>query len=134
MTCPPRNVVIDGGGAPFYEPARDLFEFLFPRLREGGTYILENWGWSYWPAFEGEDHPYAGCTPLARLVEDLSLATVKATGPECQPVASLYLAQGFAAVERGRIPEAGVRYFDLQHFAGTLPAREPAPRLSRGGV
>ncbi|MSU63647.1 MAG: hypothetical protein EXS31_14820 [Pedosphaera sp.] len=125
----PLDLVIDGGGAPFYEPAKDLFEFLFPRLREGGFYFLENWGWKYWPAFQDKDHPWAACTPLAKLVEELSLAAARATMSESQPVPSLHLAQGFAAVERGRIPEGSIRYFDLQHFAAPLPVKEPAPRM-----
>ncbi len=125
----PLDLIIAGGGAPFYEPARDLFEFLFPRLREGGFYFLENWGWKHWPAFQNNDHPWAGRTPLSKLVEELTLAAVRVTMSESQPVSSLHLAQGFAAVERGRIPEGSIRYFDLQHFASPLPVKPPAPRM-----
>jgi predicted O-methyltransferase YrrM len=49
----------DHGGAPLdlvmddashlYRETRTSFELLFPRLRPGGVYIIEDWGWAHFP-------------------------------------------------------------------------------------
>lgn len=43
----PIDVVIDDA-SHLYGPTKASFNVLFPRLRTGGTYFLEDWGWAHW--------------------------------------------------------------------------------------
>ena len=55
---------------------------LLPRLREGGLYVLEDWGWAHWPGprFQGRGNQYAKERwPMSRLV--LELVMVSASRP-----------------------------------------------------
>jgi predicted O-methyltransferase YrrM len=42
----PLDLVIDDA-SHLYDPTLASFEVLFPRLRPGGLYIIEDWGWQY---------------------------------------------------------------------------------------
>lgn len=49
----PLDFVIDDA-SHLLDPTRETFNVLFPRLRPGGTYLLEDWGWAHgamnlWP-------------------------------------------------------------------------------------
>lgn len=35
-----------------YRPSTATFDALFPRIKEGGFYAIEDWGWPHWPGFE----------------------------------------------------------------------------------
>ena len=65
----PLELVVDDC-SHFYEPTRASFNELFPRLRPGGLYVIEDWPWAHssladlWP-----DE-----TPLTRLIFELQLA------------------------------------------------------------
>ena len=64
------DLVIDDA-SHFYGPSRASFEILFPRLRPGGWYIIEDWGWAH-----GElgDKLWPTQPSLASLVFELQLA------------------------------------------------------------
>ena len=58
----------------FYEPTSASFNELFPRLRPGGVYVIEDWRWAHTPV--GSDSPegfYAGQVPLTRLLFEIVL-------------------------------------------------------------
>lgn len=42
------DLVVDDGSHR-YEKTKSSFETLFPLVRPGGTYIVEDWGWAHWP-------------------------------------------------------------------------------------
>jgi hypothetical protein len=92
-----------------YEPTRASFETLFPYLRPGGLYIIEDWQWSY------SDEPppsLADAEPVSRLVHE-ALDSVgrrgagSVAGGGGEPMKSVTVAPGFAAIEKGisRSPE-----------------------------
>jgi cephalosporin hydroxylase len=85
------DLVLDDA-SHFYEPTRASFEALFPLLRAGGFYVLEDWRWEIQPGFE-RPVSWRDAEGLVRLVEEL----VRRVGPE---VMSLTLHRGFAAAER----------------------------------
>lgn len=79
----PLDLVIDDA-SHFYEQSRASFEFLFPRLRPGGLYVIEDWGWAQWPGAhwqeeEGGDY-FKGKAPLANLV--IQLVLLSASRPD----------------------------------------------------
>jgi predicted O-methyltransferase YrrM len=44
----PLDLVVDDA-SHLYRETRTSFEVLFPRLRPGGFYIIEDWGWAHFP-------------------------------------------------------------------------------------
>lgn len=92
----PLDLVIDDA-SHLYRPTLASFEALFPALAPGGLYVIEDWAWGHWRDFIAPDHPWAGETPLTRLVIEL----IEATGTSTQLIANVTVYQGFVSVERG---------------------------------
>jgi len=55
----PLDLVIDDA-SHLYGPTKISFETLFPLLRKGGLYIIEDWAWGHWEDFFSPDHPWQG--------------------------------------------------------------------------
>lgn len=91
------DVVIDDA-SHLYHPSRATFETLFPRLREGGLYFLEDWK----VGFDGTKIPNVAKPkpPLLHLVHQLINLSVTAPGI----VPTLRIFPNFVVIERG--PEA----------------------------
>jgi SAM-dependent methyltransferase len=106
------DLVIDDASHQ-YEPTRASFTTLFPFLRPGGLYLIEDWAWGHWQEFQSPAHPWAGRVPPTRLVEEL----VAAVGTSEQVVAGLTVQQGFVAVERGPAVLAREQPLDLGAIA-----------------
>jgi SAM-dependent methyltransferase len=64
-----------------YEPTRASFNELLPRLRPGGLYLIEDWGWAHTEL--GHEHPeglWPDQIPLTRLLFELQLAIPSVPG------------------------------------------------------
>ena len=108
-----------------YAQTRASFEALFPLVRSGGLYVIEDWAWSHWEEFQAPTHYWADETPLTRLVSEL----VEAAGTSAGVVASIAIYQGFAVVERGPAAEGDLQGFDLDEHI----SRRPQDRAWIGG-
>ncbi len=119
----PLDLVIDDA-SHMYGPTRASFEALFPLLRPGGLYIVEDWAWAHWREFQAPSHPWANETELTRLIVEL----VELAGSSTELVGSVTVFQGFAVVERGEAA-IGDRRFDLESHISRRPppARSPLP-------
>ena len=65
-----------------YEPTKASLNVLFPRLRPGGLYLIEDWGSAHWPGehWQGRKNKYAKeKNPLSKLI--LELVMVSASRP-----------------------------------------------------
>ena len=71
----PLDLVIDDA-SHFVDETRTSFNLLFPRLRPGGAYVIEDWAWAHDPVDDpaGAVNLYPGKEPLTRLVFELVLA------------------------------------------------------------
>jgi SAM-dependent methyltransferase len=96
----PLDLVVDDA-SHFYRETRATFQTLFPRLRPGGLYVIEDWSWAhwrgdYWQAQRGGEY-FSDKEPLTNLLIELILLC--ATSPEI--VARVDVAPGNVYVERG---------------------------------
>ena len=93
----PLDLVIDDA-SHIDGPTRASFEALFPLLRTGGLYIIEDWAWEYWPSQHGANNPLASENPPTQLVHDI----LGAVGSHARGAArSLTAYSVFVAIERG---------------------------------
>jgi predicted O-methyltransferase YrrM len=51
-----------------YEETRTSFEFLFPLLRPGGIYVIEDWSWAHHPNYQSPDARFSKRHALSNLL------------------------------------------------------------------
>lgn len=118
----PLDMVLDDA-SHMYRQTKASFETLFPLLRPGGLYIIEDWAWSHWKEFQGPNHPWATTPPLTNLLFELTAAA--GTSPDM--IANITVFQGFVAIERGPLRLDESVSFTLAHFISNRPPL-PIPR------
>ena len=118
----PLDLVIDDA-SHLYLPTRRSFETLFPLLRPGGLYIIEDWAWEHWRDFGTPDHVWFNETSLTKLVCEL----VEAAGSANRLIANLTVFGGFAVIERGEMSAAEIGALDLS----ARIVRRPQTKLPR---
>jgi predicted O-methyltransferase YrrM len=77
------------------ELTRSSFEVLFPRLREGGIYVIEDWGWGHFRFAREREGP-----SMARLVVELLLSLPY----DEELVDHIEVNRWFAVIHRGPAP------------------------------
>ncbi len=106
----PLDLVIDDASHFLFE-TRESFRELFPRLRPGGVYVIEDWGWAHWTGEpwqlqQGGDQ-FRGREPLTNLL--LELVVMAASRPNlvsqvCVESATIYIKRGVEQVAPGFDP------------------------------
>ncbi len=112
----PLDLVIDDA-SHMYELTKKSFETLFPLLRPGGLYVIEDWPWGHWKKFQASDHPWAAEVELTKLIFEL----VEAAGSSPALIANITITGGFAVVERGKIEAATLNEFEIEKFITRRP-------------
>jgi hypothetical protein len=51
-----------------YEATKTSFEILFPLLRPGGIYIIEDWSWAHHPNYQSQDATFSNRRALSNLL------------------------------------------------------------------
>jgi len=93
----PLDLVIDDASHLLRE-TRTSFNILFPRLRPGGCYVVEDWGWEHWPGrFQEKNVSFAGTPALTNLVFEFVMTA--ASRPDV--VANVQVRRDMAIVRRG---------------------------------
>ncbi len=103
----PLDLVVDDA-SHLLEPSRASFNALFPRLRPGGTYLLEDWSWAHAPM-----NLWPQRTPLTVLVFEIVIACAHSPGL----IGGLEIDRAWATIERGEGPIDAGR-FDVRHLGG----------------
>jgi hypothetical protein len=96
----PLDLVIDDC-SHMYEMTKSSLNILLPRIREGGLYVIEDWGWAHWPDeyWQGSAHPMVNeRTPLSKLI--LELVMVSASRPRL--VRNVTVWPGIVYLTRGK--------------------------------
>ena len=101
------DVVIDDA-SHLYGPTKAAFNVVFPRLRPGGKYFIEDWGWAHWRGRFQEHWPHEPA--LTNLIFELTMIVASWGG---YMVSRVDVAHGFVAVERGTGQVPGPRTFDV---------------------
>jgi hypothetical protein len=109
------DLVIDDG-SHLAEQTETTFATLFPRIREGGFYVIEDWNWELEPQCRAPDHAYAREEGLIGLVTDLLRVTASSTA-----IRSMTAYRAFVAIEKG--PGVEGSRFDLASYLEGLPVK-----------
>lgn len=139
----PLDLVLDDASHLFAE-TKTSFETLFPMLRPGGLYIIEDWAWSYFEEYQAPGHPWSEMPELAKLVFQLtevagstqSFADRVREEPQGSEtvrnalISEITIFPHFVAIQRGDLPQAELRDFALEDFISRRPSRLKA-KLSR---
>lgn len=75
----PIDLVIDDASHMYGFTTR-CFDIVFPRLRVGGCYVIEDWGWANWPGYKAPDFFFEDRQPLATMILELAMATASNYG------------------------------------------------------
>ena len=98
------DLVIDDA-SHMYHPARTSFEAIFPYLRPGGVYVIEDWCWSHWAgAWQDPAAPIIPGPALSNLI--LECVMEEGTNPDV--ISHVYVDPFYVAIERGprELPQA----------------------------
>ncbi len=112
----PFDIVIDDG-SHINEHIRTSFHALFPHVRPGGLYVIEDLWTAYWPGFGGNENPKQdGATSLGLLkdlvdsVQHQELPATAGHRPSYadQHVVGMHLYHNLAFIEKGTNAEGGI--------------------------
>jgi cephalosporin hydroxylase len=124
------DMVIDDA-SHFYPSSKASFEILFPLLRPGGLYVIEDWAWGHWPEFYGMRRPWTPENEPTRLITELMEACgsvmTQSAGDATGPIVSVTVYQGFVVVERGNADLPKPRF----KLDGCINRRPPLSKLPK---
>jgi Methyltransferase domain len=80
-----------------YGLSRSSFEIVFPRVRPGGWYVIEDWPWDLVDPFPGQEGFFRTGPPLSLLITDL----VRIAGTEKNVIDAVHVIRSFTFVQRG---------------------------------
>jgi hypothetical protein len=94
------DLVIDDA-SHLYAETRRSFELIFPHLRQGAYYVIEDWSWFHWRDFPHEAQPWSRPPPLSQLALELveATGTNRADGPRLIDHVAVF--RDLLAIERG---------------------------------
>jgi predicted O-methyltransferase YrrM len=108
------DLVIDDA-SHFYGPTKASFETIFPRLRPGGVYVIEDWSWSHSKPSAGGDNE-----DVTRLLHEIIALHASSSGM----ASSIDLRPGFLSVTRGVTPipdDFRLEDYALKHRVSAAP-------------
>lgn len=95
----PLDLVVDDASHS-YAPTRASFNALFPRLRDGGVFVIEDWAWAHVPGehFQRHGGPFPGEPALTNLIVEIML--LQGTRPDLVP--QVEVRRNMVQIVRGR--------------------------------
>lgn len=90
------DLVVDDA-SHLYAQTKATFEMLFPMIRPGGHYVIEDWRWAHQPAYQGKDATWADQPAMSNLI--LELVIMAANNPA---IDSIHVESSLVCVRKGR--------------------------------
>ncbi len=113
----PLDLIIDDASHQ-YHPTKASFETLFPLLRPGGLYIIEDWSWSHLEDFLSKNPEWLDRKPPADLIPEIIAAAGSRPGLIC----GVAVYPDMVVIERGEMPENELVDFELARHIYRHPA------------
>jgi predicted O-methyltransferase YrrM len=107
----PIDLVIDDA-SHCYEETKTTFEIVFPYLRPGGIYVIEDWGWAHAPEGQLPDHFLADRFALTNLVFEL----IMIYGSESNVIQNIEFSPGMMWIKKGSA-QVPIRTFRVENYA-----------------
>ncbi len=108
------DLVVDDA-SHMYAQSKETFSMLFPLVRRGGHYIIEDWTWAHRPAYQGENGVWADLPALTNLVMELVVMSALHG-----VIDNIYIDRGLVCVRKG----PGVFRRDMFDFSDNLRGHE----------
>jgi SAM-dependent methyltransferase len=124
----PLDLVVDDG-CHYLAESKATFDAVFPSLRAGGTYVIEDWAWAHWPGVWQEDGgPWADKPSMTLLA--LELAMLSASRPDL--IESVEITTELIVVHKGSCAamEPGFALSSSYRTAGRAFREEPDAAVS----
>jgi hypothetical protein len=124
----PLDVVIDDG-CHWLEETRRCFNTLFPYVRAGGAYVIEDWSWAHWGAPEWQEGGgmWRGRPSLTTLI--LELAMLSGSRPDL--VESVHVSRDLVVLTKGSAPVGDDFDLSTSYVTGGRRYVELPPRVAR---
>ena len=128
-TAPPDLIIDDA--SHLYSETKTSFETLFPQLRPGGLYIIEDWSWGCWPNLPFNFQPIG--TELPKLIHQIvdaagSMEEFLSSEPSNEIlrtinplIASVTTYADIVVIERGGAAMTGEVEFNLEDYTTFRP-------------
>jgi demethylmacrocin O-methyltransferase len=122
----PFDIVIDDG-SHINDHVKTSFGGLFPHVRSGGLYVIEDLQTAYWPGYGGDDHDLVNADTSIRmlkaLVDGLNYQELRKSNentPFCtdRHVVGLHFYHNLAVIEKGLNVEDGIPSFIPRYYSG----------------
>jgi hypothetical protein len=107
----PIDLVIDDA-SHCYEETKTTLEIVFPYLRPGGIYVIEDWGWAHTPEAQLPDYYLADKSALTNLVFDL----IMIYGSESEVIQNIEFSPGMMWIKKGSA-EVPIGTFRVEDYA-----------------
>ncbi len=88
-----------------YERTKTTFENIFPLVKAGGMYVIEDWGWSHKPNHQGAGATWSEQPALTNLILNLVVLTAVT-----RVIESITITDSLACITKGRgmLPASGL--------------------------
>jgi predicted O-methyltransferase YrrM len=90
------DLVVDDA-SHLYDKTLATFESLFPLVRSGGLYVIEDWAWSHRPAYQAADATWSNRPALTNLV--FSLVVMSAV---CRVIEQVTVNDSLVQIRKGK--------------------------------
>jgi MycE methyltransferase N-terminal len=122
----PFDIVIDDG-SHVNDHVKTSFGSLFPHVRLGGLYVIEDLQTAYWPGYGGDDQDLVNADTSIRMLkglvdglnyQELPESNRKTPSYTDQYVAGLHFYHNLAVIEKGLNMEDSIPLFIPRHYLG----------------
>ena len=95
-----------------YDLTKKTFSVLFSRLKSGGVYVIEDYGWAHDSRYQSKDHAWYGNKALSNLVFELTMLSASRS----DIIKSIYVNRGLCFIVKGNIKTNAGELFQIDDY------------------